>query len=75
MTGNTDGAIMGWALTNESMPVMHSMREIGKSIFTPIPDVLQARQWVSSPSGLPFSVLTGKLAADTAAKRLSRQRG
>jgi len=75
VTSNTDGAITGWAFTNESMPVMHSMGKIGKSIFTPIPDVLQAGQWVFSPSGLPISVLTGKLAADTAAKRLAKKRG
>jgi phytoene dehydrogenase-like protein len=74
MTSNTDGAITGWAFTNDSMPVMHSMGKIGKSIFTPIPDVLQAGQWVFSPSGLPISVLTGKLAADTAVKRLSKRR-
>ena len=74
MTSNTDGAITGWAFTNDAMPVMHSMGKIGKSIFTPIPDVLQAGQWVFSPSGLPISVLTGKLAADTAVKRLSKRR-
>jgi hypothetical protein len=57
------------------MPVMHSMGKLGKSIFTPIPDVLQAGQWVFSPSGLPISVLTGKLAAEAASKRLARRRG
>jgi phytoene dehydrogenase-like protein len=71
-TGNSDGAITGWAFTNESMPAVSSMPKIAQSIRTPIPDVLQAGQWTYSPSGFPISILTGKMAADSAVKKLRR---
>jgi phytoene dehydrogenase-like protein len=70
LTGNTDGAITGWAFTNSSMPAVHSMPGIAKSVLTQIPDVYQAGQWTFSPSGLPISILTGKLAADQVIKKL-----
>ncbi|HPG86886.1 MAG TPA: hypothetical protein PLQ29_09325 [Spirochaetales bacterium] len=41
-----------------------------RSIRTPIPGVYQAGQWTFSPSGLPISILTGKLAADAVVKDL-----
>jgi phytoene dehydrogenase-like protein len=63
-TGNTDGAITGWAFTNGTMPVIHTMKKITRSVLTGLPDVYQAGQWVFSPSGLPISIMTGKLAAD-----------
>lgn len=69
-TGNTDGAITGWAFTNPSMPAVSSLPKIAKSVLTPIPDVFQAGQWTFSPSGMPVSILTGKLAADKAKKKL-----
>jgi phytoene dehydrogenase-like protein len=69
-TGNTDGAITGWAFTNSSIPAVHSMPKVAKSVLTPIPNVYQAGQWVFSPSGLPISILTGKLAADRIIKKL-----
>ena len=71
-TGNTDGAITGWAFTNDNIPAVSSMPRIAKSIKTPIPHVVQAGQWTFSPSGLPISILTGKLAADFIAKKLRR---
>ena len=75
LTGNCDGAITGWAFTNSSIPVVHEMQRVKDSVVTPIPDVSQAGQWVFSPSGLPISVLTGKLAAERALKALRKQRG
>ena len=69
-TGNSDGAITGWAFTNSSIPVVHSMPKVAGSVLTPIPDVYQAGQWTFSPSGLPISILTGKLAADQVIRRL-----
>jgi phytoene dehydrogenase-like protein len=70
MTGNSDGAITGWAFTNSSIPVIHRMAGVTKSVLTPIPDVYQAGHWVFSPSGLPISILTGKIAADQVLKKL-----
>lgn len=68
LTGNTDGAITGWAFTGGPIPAEHRMMAIARSVRTPVPDVYQAGQWTYSPSGLPISILTGKLAADAAGK-------
>lgn len=69
LTGNTDGAITGWAFTNGRLPNVHKMTQVSKAVDTPLPDVFQAGQWVFSPSGLPISILTGKLAADKVIKK------
>ena len=69
-TGNSDGAITGWAFTNKYIPVENRLSKVAKSIFTQVPDVLQAGQWSFSPSGLPIAILTGKLAADEVVKQL-----
>lgn len=71
-TGNSDGAVTGWAFTNHPVPAVSSMPMIAQSIKTPIPHVVQAGQWTSSPSGFPISILTGKMAADQVAKKLKR---
>ncbi len=69
-SGNTDGAITGWAFTNEEMPAVSSMPRIAKSVETPFKDISQAGQWTYSPAGLPISILTGKMAANRARKNL-----
>lgn len=72
LSGNLDGGITGWAYTNDSIPATNNMMQIVKSCQTPIPNVLQAGQWTFSPSGLPISILTGKIAADKATKTLEK---
>jgi phytoene dehydrogenase-like protein len=69
-TGNTEGAITGWAFTNPRIPAVHKMTQIAKAVATPLPNVWQAGQWTYSPSGFPISILTGKMAADAVSKRL-----
>ncbi len=69
-SGNSEGAITGWAFTNDVMPAVRSLPGVAKSVLTPIPDVYQAGQWTYSPSGLPIAILTGKLAADRVLKDL-----
>ena len=64
IAGNSEGAITGWAFTNHPIPAVSKLPQIAKSVLTPVPDVYQAGQWTFSPSGLPVSILTGKLAAD-----------
>jgi phytoene dehydrogenase-like protein len=71
-TGNSQGAITGWAFTNSAIPVIHSMPKIAQSVLTPLPDVYQAGQWTFSPSGLPISILTAKLAADKVKRQLKK---
>jgi phytoene dehydrogenase-like protein len=70
--GSTGGAITGWAFTNKSIPVEHGLPKILRAVRTPIDGVFQAGQWAFSPSGLPTSILTGKLAADAVTKGLKR---
>jgi phytoene dehydrogenase-like protein len=74
MTGNADGAITGWSFTHTPVPAVSSMSRIGSSVKTGIPHLYQAGQWTYSPSGLPISILTGKLAADKAASAVRRNR-
>jgi phytoene dehydrogenase-like protein len=71
-TGNTDGAIVGWAFDGPHMPAVHQMQRVARSVLTPIPGVLQAGQWAYSPGGVPMAFLTGKLAANRAVKRGGR---
>jgi phytoene dehydrogenase-like protein len=70
ITGSTDGAITGWAFTNDPMPAESRLIKIANAVNTPLPNVYQAGQWTYSPSGLPVSLITGKLAADKVHKRL-----
>jgi hypothetical protein len=48
------------------------MPKIARSVLTQIPDTFQAGQWTYSPSGLPVSILTGKLAADRVVRALGK---
>jgi phytoene dehydrogenase-like protein len=73
-SGNADGAITGWAFSKDGTPAEDRFKKISRSVLTPLPDIYQAGQWTFSPSGLPVSILTGKLAADLADKELKRQR-
>lgn len=68
-TGNAEGAITGWAFTGE-MPAENRFKKIARSVMTPMEDIYQCGQWTFSPSGLPISILTGKLAADEVRKAL-----
>jgi phytoene dehydrogenase-like protein len=68
--GNFEGAITGWGFDNKEIPVETSLSRISRSVKTSIPDVFQAGQWAFSPSGLPVSIITGKLAADAVRKSL-----
>jgi len=67
-TGNSDGALTGWAFDGPHMPAVHQMQRVAQAVLTPIPGVLQAGQWSYSPGGVPMAILTGKLAAERAVK-------
>lgn len=54
-------------------PPGHTGQMITRAIQTGLPAIWQAGQWTFSPSGLPVSVLTGKLAADAIIKALKRR--
>ena len=74
VAGNTDGAIVGWAFSNDPIPAETRIPKILNAVRTPIPSILQAGQWTYSPAGLPISILTGKLAADQVIKELKKAR-
>ncbi|MCY1723307.1 NAD(P)/FAD-dependent oxidoreductase [Prolixibacteraceae bacterium Z1-6] len=75
LTDSTEGGITGWAFTNPYMPVVNKMLTVAKSVNTVLPHVYQAGQWAYSPSGMPISVLTGKLAADKVIKNSKKKGG
>ena len=56
--GTSEGAITGWSFETE-IPVINKLKDIPKSVLTPIPGVLQAGQWAYAPSGVPIAMLTG----------------
>jgi uncharacterized protein with NAD-binding domain and iron-sulfur cluster len=55
------------------MPAESRLTKIFSSTATPIPDIVQAGHWTYSPSGMPISILTGKLAADRVIKNLKKK--
>jgi phytoene dehydrogenase-like protein len=69
-SGNSEGAITGWALNNKPIPAEGRIPKIMKAVETPVPGVFQAGQWTYTPSGFPISILTGKIAADKVIKGL-----
>ncbi len=72
ITGNSDGAITGWAFTNNIMPCINKTISIAQSTKTPFKNIFQAGQWAFSPSGVPTAIITGKLASDSALKVLKK---
>lgn len=60
---STDGSIVGWSFETP-VPVIHKIQRSDKSVLTPIINIFQVGQWAYSPSGVPMSILSGKLAAD-----------
>ncbi len=71
--GSSEGAIVGWSF-KQPVPVVNKIQISDRSVFTPIPGIYQAGQWVYSPAGVPMSILTGKLAADKILKNKKQQR-
>jgi len=58
VSGSSEGAITGWSFETVT-PVINKLKDIPKSVITPIPGVLQAGQWAYAPSGVPIAMLTG----------------
>lgn len=72
VSGSSEGAIIGWSFETD-IPVVDKLKDIPKSVLTPIPGVLQAGQWAYSPSGVPIAMLTGWYAAQRIIKQSKRQ--
>ena len=68
VSGSSEGAITGWSFETK-IPVVYKLKDIPKSVLTPIPRVLQAGQWAYAPSGVPIAMLTGWYAAQEIIKQ------
>ena len=68
VSGSSEGAITGWSFETE-IPVVNKLKDIPKSVLTPIPGILQAGQWAYAPSGVPIAMLTGWYATQEIIKR------
>lgn len=73
-SGNTDGAITGWALYNDPVPAESRIPKIMNAVATPISHVYQAGQWSYSPSGFPIALISGKIAADKVIQDLKNRK-
>ncbi|GAB4418976.1 MAG: hypothetical protein Kow002_06260 [Anaerolineales bacterium] len=71
VAGSSEGAITGWSFENEP-PVVNTLKDIPKSVLTPIPGVFQAGQWAYAPAGVPIAMLTGWYATQKIIKRSRR---
>ena len=71
VSGSSEGAITGWSFGTE-IPVVNKLKQIPKSVLTPIPGVLQAGQWAYAPSGVPIAMLTGWYASREIINRYKR---
>jgi hypothetical protein len=67
----TSDEVVEW-LDESEIPVVNTLKDIPKSVLTPIPGVLQAGQWSYSPSGVPIAMLTGWYASQEIVKRSRR---
>jgi phytoene dehydrogenase-like protein len=71
VSGSSEGAITGWSFETD-IPVVNKLKDIPKSVLTPVPRVLQAGQWAYAPSGVPIAMLTGWYAAQKIIKNSNK---
>ena len=57
VSGSSEGAITGWSFETEP-PVIYKLTDVGKSVFTAIPNIFKAGQWAYAPAGVPIAMLT-----------------
>lgn len=74
-SGSWQGAITGWSFENPEMPCQDDLPKIAKSVETEFSDIFQCGQWSFSPSGVPVSIITGKLASDRILNSLKPGKG
>jgi phytoene dehydrogenase-like protein len=72
ISGSSEGAITGWSFETPS-PVINTLKDIPKSVLTPIPNVYQAGQWAYSPAGVPIAMLTGWYATQNIIKQSKKK--
>ena len=72
VSGSSEGAITGWSFETK-IPVVSKLKDIPKSVLTPIPGVLQAGQWAYAPAGVPIAMLTGWYATQEIIKQAQKK--
>ncbi len=73
VSGSSEGAITGWSFETD-IPVISRLKDIPKSVLTPIPRVLQAGQYAYAPAGVPIAMLTGWYATQKITKHSRKHR-
>jgi phytoene dehydrogenase-like protein len=73
VSGSSEGAITGWSFET-NIPVISKLKDIPKSVLTPIPGVLQAGQYAYVPAGVPIAMLTGWYATQQITKHAKKHR-
>ncbi len=73
MSGSSEGAITGWSFDPEP-PVIYKLTDVGKSVFTPIPNIYQAGQWAYAPAGVPIAMLTAWHAYQNIKKKTNKKK-
>jgi phytoene dehydrogenase-like protein len=68
VSGSSEGAITGWSFETD-IPVIDTLKDIPKSVLTPIPNIYKAGQWAYAPSGVPIAMLTGWYATQKIIKK------
>ncbi len=71
-SGSSEGAITGWSFETEP-PVINRLKDIPKSVMTPIANIYQAGQWAYSPAGVPIAMLTGWYATQEIMKQSKKR--
>jgi phytoene dehydrogenase-like protein len=72
VSGSSEGAITGWSFETQP-PVVNQLKDIPKSVFTPMTNVYQAGQWAYSPAGVPIAMLTGWYAVQEILKQSKKK--
>ncbi len=72
-SGSSEGAITGWSFETEP-PVIYKLTDVGKSVFTALPNIYKAGQWAYAPAGVPIAMLTAWHAYQKIIKQAKRKR-
>jgi phytoene dehydrogenase-like protein len=72
ISGSSEGAITGWSFET-APPVTNQLKDIPKSVVTPVSNIYKAGQWAYSPAGVPIAMLTGWYASQDIMKQSKKR--
>lgn len=73
IVGSSGGGIVGWSFEAKP-PVFSKLKDLAKSVLTPIPNVYKAGQWAYAPAGVPIAMLTGWRAYEQITKKVKQKK-